>query len=102
MAYAEYFKYATEGLIVVDRSRRRIEANPEAERLFGYSEAELVGQPNELFVPNNSARFIAAISRIASLPHGGRWADRCKDDNEFPVEPASHIHWAPEEMTCLW
>lgn len=50
MPYEEYFKAATEGLIVVNDSGQIVEANPAAERLFGYSEDELVGQPVELLL----------------------------------------------------
>jgi len=35
MPYEQYFKAATEGLILVDRPGRIVEANPAAEVLFG-------------------------------------------------------------------
>ena len=51
MPYEEYFKAASEGLLVVDRTGHILEVNPRVEELFGYSQEELVGQPVELLVP---------------------------------------------------
>ncbi len=93
MPYAEYFRAATEGLIIVDRSGRIVEANPEAERLFGYSEAELLGQPIELLVPEqlrqshaaHVKRYFAA-PRTRAMGRGLSLAGRRKDGSEFPLE----------------
>jgi PAS domain S-box-containing protein len=93
MPYEEYFKAATEGLIVVDRTGWIIEANSAAERLFGYSEQELKHQPIELLLPEQLRQlhqkhivdyFRAPHTRAMGL--GLSLAGRRKDGSEFPVE----------------
>ena len=64
MPYEEYFKAATEGLIIADRNGRIVEANPAAERLFGYMESELIGQPIELLLPGSFASSIESMLRV--------------------------------------
>ncbi|HLK87599.1 MAG TPA: ATP-binding protein [Candidatus Binataceae bacterium] len=93
MPYAEYFRSATEGLIIVDRSGRIVEANSEAERLFGYSEAELQGRPVELLVPEHLRQSHAgyvqsyfAAPRTRAMGRGLSLAGRRKDGSEFPLE----------------
>ena len=93
MPYEEYFKAASEGLIIVDRHGRILEVNPQAEQLFGYSQAELVGQPVELLVPmqirelhhGHVADYFAA-PRTRAMGRGLSFAARRKDGSEFPVE----------------
>lgn len=47
------FQYATIGIVVVgDRGRIQI-VNPSAEELFGYSNAELIGQSIEVLIPDH-------------------------------------------------
>ncbi|HTW87661.1 MAG TPA: ATP-binding protein [Candidatus Binataceae bacterium] len=93
MPYEEYFKAASEGLIVVDRQGRILEANPQAEQLFGYTQEELLGQPVELLVPTQNRElhhrhvgdyFSAPRTRV--MGRGLSLAARRKDGSEFPVE----------------
>ena len=93
MPYEEYFKAACEGLIIVDLSGQIIEANPAAERLFGYSEEELVGQPVESLVPMKLRELHAKrvqdylkAPRTRALGRGLNLAGRRKDGSQFPVE----------------
>jgi PAS domain S-box-containing protein len=46
------FEYATEGIIIADQFGTIIQANPSAERLFGYEKGELINQKIEVLVPN--------------------------------------------------
>jgi PAS domain S-box-containing protein len=46
------FEYATEGIIIADKSGNIIRANPSSERLFGYEKNELINQKIEILVPN--------------------------------------------------
>jgi PAS domain S-box-containing protein len=93
MPYQEYFKAASEGLIIVDRRGRIVEANTRAEQLFGYSQEELVGQPVELLIPDqlherhhmHIDNYFAAPSTRA-IGRGLSLAARRKDGSEFPVE----------------
>jgi PAS domain S-box-containing protein len=93
MPYEEYFKAASEGLIIVDRRGRIVEANARAEQLFGYSQEELIGQPVELLVPEQlherhhqhvDSYFAAPSTR--AIGRGLSLAARRKDGSEFPVE----------------
>jgi PAS domain S-box-containing protein len=93
MPYEEYFKAATEGLIIVDRSGRIVEANPAAQRLFDYAEAELIGQPIELLLPGQLRQLhrkhlegYFAAPRTRAMGRGLGLAGRRKDGSEFPVE----------------
>ena len=78
---------------MVDSSGRIVDANPEAERLFGYSLEEMEGQSVELLVPE--------AARDRHVRHRDRYADQGarrpmgvgveltalrKDGTEFPVE----------------
>ena len=93
MPYEEYFKAATEGLVIVDRRRRIVEVNPAAEQLFGYLEEELLDQPIELLLPDQlrevhkkhcDGYFVAPRNR--AMGSGLSLAARRKDGSEFPVE----------------
>jgi PAS domain S-box-containing protein len=93
MPYEEYFKAATEGLIIVDRAGQILEANPAAERLFGYLEEELKGQPTELLLPEQFRELhrkhiegYLAAPRTREMGIGLSLAGRRRDGSEFPVE----------------
>jgi len=49
--FRELFQTAPDAMIVVDRGGRIVRANPQAERLFGFGESELLGQPVEMLMP---------------------------------------------------
>jgi PAS domain S-box-containing protein len=93
MPYEEYFKTASESLIMVGRDGRILEVNPRTEELFGYSQNELVGQSVELLLPEKVRALYRAhreaylISpRNRSMGTGLNLAGRRKDGSEFPVE----------------
>ncbi len=93
MPYEEYFKAASEGLLVVDRSGHILEGNTRAEQLFGYSQEELVGQPVELLVPTQIRELhhghvddYFGGPRTRAMGRGLSLAARRKDGSEFPVE----------------
>jgi PAS domain S-box-containing protein len=93
MPYEEYFKAATEGLIVADRNGCIMGANPAAEKLFGYTEGELIDQPIELLLPEqlrevhrNHVKGYFAAPRTRAMGRGLNLAGRRKDGSEFPVE----------------
>jgi len=50
--YKTIFESAPDGIIVVDRTGRIIDANPEAARLFGYDRETLVGMAVDRLVPD--------------------------------------------------
>jgi PAS domain S-box-containing protein len=93
MPYEEYFKEASESLIIVDRNGLIIEANAKTEQLFGYLPDELVDQPIEMLVPeqlrelhrqHRDRYYAAPCSRAMGV--GLSLVGRRKDGSEFPVE----------------
>ena len=84
---------APDAILCVDADGRIAIANAQAERLFGYSEEELVGAPVELLVPpqlrDTHVRHRAAYlhdPRPRPMGAGMQLAGRRKDGSEFPAE----------------
>src|ERR1700682_3246480 len=50
LRHLELFEHAPDAMIAVDADGRIVFANSQTERLFGYTSAELLGQPIELLV----------------------------------------------------
>lgn len=87
------FKYATEGIVVVDSVGAIAMVNPTAKRLFGYGEEELVGNKIELLVPiplsHGHIRQRDEYMKEPSARGMGHNRDlfaRKSDGTEFPVE----------------
>jgi PAS domain S-box-containing protein len=84
---------APDAMVIVDRDGRIVLVNGQAERLFGYARAELLGQPIELLIP---ARFqeahvrhrtgYAGQPRVREMGAGLELMARRKDGTEFRVE----------------
>ncbi|MGC1832240.1 MAG: PAS domain S-box protein, partial [Candidatus Acidiferrales bacterium] len=45
------FEFAPDGIVVADGDGRIIELNSQAERMFGYTRAEVLGLPVEALIP---------------------------------------------------
>ncbi len=80
-------------IIAVDATGRIIYANPQAEATFGYTQAELLGQPVELLIPERvGERHLGYRAAFLAHPNarpmgiGMDLAGRRKDESEFPVE----------------
>ena len=91
--FRDVLEASPNAMVGVDESARITYVNPQAERDFGYSRHELIGQPIELLLPERVAgRHIAHrsdfIARPAARPMGIGLdlAGRRKDGTEFPVE----------------
>ena len=50
------FENASQGILTADREGRVMDANAMAERLFGYSRAELIGSSVEMLLPESLRR----------------------------------------------
>jgi PAS domain S-box-containing protein len=84
---------APDALVIVNPAGTIVLANAQAERLFGYARAEMLGQPVELLVPE---RFRArhrdqragyfASPRLRAMGSGRELYARRKDGTEFPAE----------------
>ena len=81
------------GIIMIDAQGRIVLANPQAELMFGYSLAELIGNSLEILLPDrlraahsvHRQAFIAAPA-IRQMGVGRDLTARRKDGTEFPVE----------------
>ncbi len=86
---------APDGMFVVDRRGRMVFANSQAETLFGYDRAELLGQTIDMLLPvgvqgvhrAHRVRF-AAEPTVRAMGEGKRLVACRADGSEFPVEIA--------------
>lgn len=87
------FRYATVGILVIGKTGSIILANPCIEKIFGYKNTELMGQPVELLMPEamrerhehyREAYFDGPKAR--PMGHGLNLYARKKNGQEFPVE----------------
>ncbi len=93
LRFRDLVDLAPDGLVVCDRAGTVALVNTTAERMFGYSRTELVGQPIETLVPDRvAARHPAHIETFMTAPRprpmgsGLDLKGRRKDGSEFPVE----------------
>ncbi len=87
------FKHATEGIIVSDTKGKIIMINPIAEKLFGFSKDELLGEKIELLIPSRFSHNhvkkregYAKTSPSRAMGIGMDLFAMRKDGSEFPVE----------------
>lgn len=87
------FEYATVGILVVGHEGQIELANPYIEKLFGYTNAELVRQPVEILIPETYRKkhihYREAYVRkpkVRPMGEGLNLLGRRKDGSEFPVE----------------
>lgn len=84
---------AHEGIVVIDEQQHIVAFNPAAERMFGCSSAQALGQPLDRFLPAESrVRHAGLVTRFAADPQGAhrRRPQRLRalraDGSAFPVE----------------
>jgi hypothetical protein len=84
---------AAEGIVIVDAGGRIERVNARTEAMFGYSRAELIGQPLEVLLPERSrAAHVAhragyfAAPRQRPMGLGHELSGRRRDGTDFPVE----------------
>jgi PAS domain S-box-containing protein len=86
-------EYVLDAIVIGDRDGRVMLVNSQAEALFGYQRAQLVGQPVEILLPErfhpihrrHRAGYVAA-HRARPMGAGLDLYARRKDGSEFPVE----------------
>ncbi len=93
LRFRDLVDLAPDGLVVCDRSGTIVLVNMTAEKMFGYSRSELIGEPVETLVPDRvRARHPAHIETFTTAPRprpmgsGLDLKGRRKDGTEFPVE----------------
>lgn len=103
---AQFAKATNLSLLSID-SKGEIEfANPSACKLFGYTEAEMIGKPIMIIIPERMrGAHMAGLQRVAGgqTPHlGGRPVEVSalkKDGTEFPIEITLSI-WSDNQGFC--
>ncbi len=87
------FEAAPTGVLAVDSSGRIAQLNAHAERLFGYSRAELIGKPIEVLVPPRFRDRHADLRKksvgnrqIRPMGTGRTFYGLRKNGTEFPIE----------------
>jgi PAS domain S-box-containing protein len=98
------FENATEGIILTNRSGAIVLVNPAAQRIFGYSVAEITGKPVEMLIPEKfrphhhelrEGFYHQPSNRV--MGQGRDLYGRKKDGTDFPVEVSlSHYNQAGE------
>jgi PAS domain S-box-containing protein len=91
--FSTLFEEAADGLVVADRAGRIARVNRTAEKLFGYTRAELLGRPVELLMPEAARAGHAAqrenfqaAPRLRAMGGGLDLHARRKDGSVFPVD----------------
>jgi PAS domain S-box-containing protein len=81
------------GIVMIDGQGRIAMVNPQAESMFGYSRAELIGNPLEILLPErlrglhgSHRQAFASSPAIRQMGVGRDLTARRKDGSEFPVE----------------
>ena len=89
----QFFKFAPDAVVMVDRKGRIAHINDQTEKIFGYSPAELIGEPVEMLIPARlSERHKQHRDGYMAHPHsrpmgcGLDMNGRRKDGSEFPVD----------------
>jgi PAS domain S-box-containing protein len=84
---------APNAVVMIDRAGKIVMVNTHAERIFGYSRAELVGQPVEMLVPERFRSHhpklretFFADPRLRPIGTGRNLYGLKRDGGEFPVE----------------
>lgn len=87
------FQHSTEGIVLTLAKGPVVLVNPAAERMFGYTADEMIGQPIERLIPKRfQEKHVKLRDEFYSHPqnrvmgHGRDLYGRRKDGGEFPVE----------------
>jgi PAS domain S-box-containing protein len=104
--FERLFELSPDAIVVTDAQGAIMKVNARVERVFGYTRAELLGQPVEVLMPErfreahgNHRRGYAVRPQLRPMGAGLELFGRRKDGSEFPVD----IMLSPLEGTegCL-
>jgi PAS domain S-box-containing protein len=102
------FEHATEGIILTNESGSIVLINPAAQRMFGFSETEIIGNHIEVLIPD---RFCIHHSQLREgfyehpqhrvMGHGRDLYGKRKDGSEIPVEVSLSFYKRNEELFVI-
>jgi len=88
--YQRIFQFTPDALLVVDVDGRIRQANPQAERMFGYPPGGVSGQPVETMIPeysvHHAGRPAAGLPPLPPVSTGPYLTARRADGSEFPAD----------------
>jgi len=102
------FENATEGLILTNGAGNIVLINPAAQKMFGYSATELIGQPIEILIPLRFSHHHQQLrqgfyqhpqNRV--MGHGRELYGKRKDNSDVPVEVSLSFYWRQEELFVI-
>src|SRR5579885_3583537 len=106
--FKRLFESSPDSIVVTDRDGCIREANPQTERLFGYSRDELIGNPVEMLIPERFRNMHVhhrgdydAEPRVRPMGIGLDLFGRKKDGSEFPVDIMLSPVWTNGEHVVL-
>lgn len=91
--FRDLLETAPDAMVIADRDEQIVLVNTEAERMFGYARADLIGQPITKLMPDEFrsghqgriAAFLAA-PRLRRMGYGRNLFGLRKDGSQFPIE----------------
>jgi PAS domain S-box-containing protein len=91
---ADIIEVTADGIVIADEALTILRFNPAAEKLFGYTAAEVVGRKIDMLLPERARKAhpaqVKAFSRspmaARMIGQSGAVAGRRKDGTEFPAE----------------
>lgn len=93
--YQRLFEFLPDAVIIVHRDGHIVQANAQAERIFGYSREEMIGKPVEILIPDRFSKQHAEYRKAytskpqrRSMGIGLQLYGRRKDGSDFPVDIA--------------
>jgi len=91
--FRQVVQTAPDGIVLADANGRIVSWNTAAERLFGYTEGEILGQPLTIIMPDryreDHLRGLEQVKAIGGSTQTGRTIELYglrKDGREFPIE----------------
>ncbi|MGE5842906.1 MAG: sensor histidine kinase [Deltaproteobacteria bacterium] len=93
--YQNLFEFLPDAVVIVNRDGHIVQANAQAERIFGYNRVEMIGQLVEILIPDRFSKRHAAYRKAymsepqrRSMGIGLQLYGRRKDGGDFPVDIA--------------